>query len=38
VFVCVARLWQSYPNESYQKLWMWDIYIFTAYEVNKYIV
>jgi hypothetical protein len=22
VFVCVARLRQSYPNEMYQKLWM----------------
>jgi hypothetical protein len=23
VFVCVARVPQSYPNELYQKLWIW---------------
>jgi hypothetical protein len=35
VFVCVARLPQSYRNEPYQKLWMWVSYIFMALEINK---
>jgi hypothetical protein len=30
VFVCIARLPQSYPNEPYQKLWMWVSCIFIA--------
>jgi hypothetical protein len=34
VCVCVARLRQSYPNEPYQKLWMWVFYIFTAFKIN----
>jgi hypothetical protein len=38
VFVCVARLPQSYHNEPYQKLWMSVPYIFIALEINKYIV
>jgi hypothetical protein len=38
VFVCVARLLQSYPNEPYQKLWMRVFYVFTALEINNYIV
>ena len=52
VFVCEARLPQSYPNELFveqdyhspiqmnrtKKIWMWVSYIFTALEINKYIV
>jgi hypothetical protein len=38
VFASVTRLPQSYPNEPYQKLWMWVSYIFIALEINKYIV
>jgi hypothetical protein len=38
LFVCLARLPQSYPNELYQKLWMLVSYIFIALEINKYIV
>jgi hypothetical protein len=38
VFVCVARLPQSYQNELYQKPWMYAPYIFIALEINKYIV
>jgi hypothetical protein len=38
VFVCAARLPQSYPNEPYQKLWMWASYIFIALEIKKYTV
>jgi hypothetical protein len=38
VFVSIARLWPSYPNELYQKLWMRVFYIFTAFEINNYSV
>jgi hypothetical protein len=38
VCVCIAGLPQSYPNEQYQKLWMWVSYIFIALEINKYII
>jgi hypothetical protein len=38
VFVCVTRLRQSYPIEPYQKLWIQVFYIFTAFEINNYIV
>jgi hypothetical protein len=34
VFVCVARLRPSYPNEPYQKLWMRVFYIFTVLEIK----
>jgi hypothetical protein len=33
LFVCVARLRQSYPNEPYQKLGMWAYYIFILLEI-----
>jgi hypothetical protein len=35
VFVCVARLPQSYENGLYQKLWMWVYYFFIALEINN---
>ena len=36
--VCVARLPQSYWNETYQKLWMQVSYIFIALAINIYIL
>jgi hypothetical protein len=38
VFVCVARLSQSYLNEPYQKTMHVSFYIFIASEINNYIV
>jgi hypothetical protein len=38
VFVCLAGLPQSYPNEPYRKLWMRVFYIFITLDINKYIV
>ena len=38
VFVCVARLPQSYQNEPCQKLCIPVSYIFIALEINKYIL
>jgi len=38
LFVCVARILQSYGNEPYQKLWLWFSYIFIALEISKCIV
>jgi hypothetical protein len=38
MFVCVARLPQTFPNEPYQKLWLWVSHIFIALEINKCIV
>jgi len=37
VFVCAARLSQSYLNEPHQKLCIPVSYIFTASEINKYL-
>jgi hypothetical protein len=37
-FFCVARLPQSYPNESYQKTMDVSLYICIALEINKYIL
>jgi len=34
VFLCAARLPQSYWNKLYQKLWMWVSYIFLAYSLT----
>jgi hypothetical protein len=38
VFVCVARLPQTYRNEPFQKLWMCVSYSFIVLDANKYIV
>jgi hypothetical protein len=38
VFVCVARIAQSYDNEPYQKPWMRVSCIFIGLEINTYIV
>jgi hypothetical protein len=37
VFVCVARLPQSYPNNAYRKNYGCESYIFIPLEIKKYI-